>query len=106
MKLITLAVKIFVSSKIKFLKTERNLAEKIIKSHKFEPIRCENWGAATQHTEDICRSKVRDSHIIIFILGRHYSAMTENEYERARGYISSRHKVTLPFDKPTNTPKV
>ena len=49
-------VKIFISSKIQNLKTERDIAERIILDHKFDAIRSENWGAAHTHTEDTCQT--------------------------------------------------
>ena len=77
-------VKIFISSKLQDLKTERDIAERIILNHKYDVSRCEKWGASARHTEDTCRKKVRESDIIIFILGKYYSHMTEVEYIEAK----------------------
>lgn len=97
-----MAIKIFVSSKIKFLKVERNIAEKVIEQQKFIPIRCEKWGASARHTEATCRRKVRESDIIIFIFGKHYSRMTECEYDETRKW----KKPFLAFTKQTSQREV
>jgi hypothetical protein len=66
------------------LKTERDIADRIIKKHRFEVNRCENWGAAAEHTEARCRREVRASDIIVLIIGKLHSDMVVAEYEEAR----------------------
>lgn len=79
-----MAVKIFISSKLRHLKAERDTAENIINGHKFIASRCEKWGAFARHTEDTCRRKVRESDIVIFILGQYHSPMVRAEYDEAK----------------------
>jgi hypothetical protein len=92
-----LPLKIFISSKLQNLQTERDLAERVIEEHRFEPIRCENWGASSTHTEETCRRRVRASDIVVFILGQQYSSMVTREYNEAGKW----KKPCLVFVKST-----
>jgi hypothetical protein len=77
--------RVFISSRIKEMVDERNRIEQIIKNPPFNliPIRSENWGSRSEHTEAVCRGEVRGSHIILVILGKEFSPMVKIEYEEA-----------------------
>jgi len=81
---ISLVIKVFISSRTCELSEERRIAAQVIREHKFEEDRWENWGAVASHTEDVCRKHVRESDIIVFILGKEFSPMVANEYDEAK----------------------
>lgn len=82
----TLTVKVFISSRLRELSGERDIAQKVIESHRFDPDRSEAWGAVASHTEDTCRRHVRNSDIVVLVVGREFSQMVANEYDEARKY--------------------
>lgn len=83
-------LKVFISSKVRGMEEERDIADEVIKSHKFEVVRCESWAPDPNHNEDVCRRKVRESDVVICMLGKVYSEMTGKEYEEAMNNRKSR----------------
>ena len=89
--------RVFISSRIEELKKERDKAEKIIDYDlNLIPVRSEYWEPRSKHTEAVCRQEVRNSHIILFILGKEFSQMVRNEYNEA---ITPPKKDVLVFLK-------
>lgn len=86
------SLKIFLSSTVKDLAAEREIAARAIKELRLEAIRAETFGATAQTPLETCREMVRDSDVFIGIYGGRYGhvppgqslSVTEMEFQEAR----------------------
>lgn len=85
-------MKVFVSSLISGMEAEREAARQAIRLFQHEPIMAEDFGARPSSPQVACLSGLRESDLVVLILGDRYGAKqasglsaTHEEYREARG---------------------
>jgi hypothetical protein len=85
-------MKVFVSSLISGMEFVRAAAREAITTLRHEPIMAEDFGAQPRSPQVACLSGIRQSDLVILILGEHYGAIqssglsaTHEEYREAKG---------------------
>ena len=85
-------MKIFVSSLILGMKSQRSQAREAIEALRHQPIMAEDFGARPSSPQVACLTGLRQSELIILILGARYGtpqesglSATHEEYREARG---------------------
>ena len=92
-------MRVFVSSLITGMEPFRAAAREAISTLRHEPIMAEDFGARPDSPQVACLNGLRESDIVVLIVGEHYGAIqpsgrsaTHEEYDEARG-----HKTILAF---------
>jgi uncharacterized protein DUF4062/NACHT domain-containing protein len=86
------SLNIFLSSTVKDLAPEREIATRAIETLKLEAIRMETFGSSSQTPLEICKQMVQDSDVFVGIYGGRYGyvppsqtqSVTEIEFQEAR----------------------
>lgn len=86
-----LAMKVFISSVIGGFEQYRDAAVSAVQSLGHNPIRAEDYGASPASPQQVCLQGVRDSQVVVLLMGRRYGAKqgagisaTHEEYREAR----------------------
>src|SRR5205814_7195855 len=94
-----LRVRVFISSLIVGMRAERDAAREAVEGLDYEPVMAEDFGAQPHSPQVACLSGIRESAVVILILGDRYGAKqssglsaTHEEYQEAR-----RNKAVFAF---------
>jgi hypothetical protein len=101
-------MKIFISSLIGGFELERQAARRAVETLRYQPIMAEDFGAQPTSPQVACLQGVRDSDLVVLILGERYGAIppgsslsaTHQEYREARA-----SKPVLAFVQQGVTPE-
>lgn len=84
-------MKIFLSSLISGMEPIRAVARQVVTTLRHDPVMAEDFGARPMSPQIACLSGVRESDLVILILGEHYGAVqpsgisaTHEEYREAK----------------------
>jgi hypothetical protein len=102
------SMKVFISSLISDFEPERQAARRAVETLRFQPIMAEDFGAQPTSPQVACLRGVRDSDLVVLILGKRYGAIppgsslsaTHQEYREARA-----SKPVLAFVQQGVTPE-
>jgi hypothetical protein len=101
-------MKVFISSLIGGFEPERQAARRAVETLRYQPIMAEDFGAQPTSPQVACLQGVRDSDLVVLILGERYGAIppgsslsaTHQEYREARA-----SKPVLAFVQQGVTPE-